>query len=318
MPFASDPFATLRQAGHHVRQFRGKTFVVKVGGELLERPETLTSISEQLALLWSFSIPIVIVHGGGSSVDAWCKAIGLPVVKVGGRRVTSPEVLRAARMAIKGDVQMRLLSSLLAAGLPAVGISGQDAGLVTASKRPPVVLDGVVVDFGQVGDITGVSPALVNHLIAGGFVPVIAPFTAESAGPVYNTNADTVAAALSVALRAEKLLFLTTVPGLLKDAADLASLIPFADLAAIDALGASGAIHGGMRPKLQAARYALSGGVPSVHVVSGLSTDNLLVEIFTNEGSGTMLVRDAATQRAMPDGVCDVFSAPATRDEEAS
>ena len=293
MPFAPDPFATLRTAARHVRKFRGKVFVIKVGGELLESPETRRSISEQLSLLWSFSIPVVIVHGGGASLDALCQTLDLPIVKVAGRRVTSPEVLRAATMALKGDVQMGLLSSLLAAGLPAVGISGQDAGLVTASKRPPVVVDGAEVDFGQVGDVSAVNPALVTQLIASGFVPVIAPFTASADGAVFNTNADTVAAHLAVALRAEKLLFLVRVPGLLKDAADSSSLVPFADLAAVDALAAAGAIHGGMRPKLDAARFALDGGVASVHLVSGLSADNLLVEIFTNEGSGTMLVRDA-------------------------
>jgi acetylglutamate kinase len=291
MPFAPDPFAALRSAARHVRRFRGKTFVVKVGGELIDRPESRASISEQLALLWSFSIPIVIVHGGGTSVDALCESLGLPAVKVAGRRVTPPEVLRAAGMALKGDAQVRLLASLLSAGLPAVGLSGQDAGLVTASRRPPVEVDGIEVDFGMVGDITGVDPALVARLVEGGFVPVVAPLTAGPDGAVYNTNADSVAAALAVALRAEKLLFLVGVPGLLQHPADPSSLVPFADLAAVEALVASGAVRGGMRPKLDAARHALEGGVASVHLVSGAGPDNLLVEIFTNEGSGTMLVR---------------------------
>lgn len=293
MPFAPDPFATLRTAARHVRQFREKVFVIKLGGELLESPETRASIGEQLGLLWSFSIPIVIVHGGGVGLDALCEAMGLPNVKVAGRRVTSPEVLRAAGMALKGDVQVRLLSSLIAAGLPAVGLTGQDGGLVKASRRPPVVVDGQEVDYGQVGDITEVDPSLISRLIAGGFVPVIAPLTAEPGGSVYNTNADSVAAALAVALHAEKLLFLVRVPGLLKDAADPSSLVPFTDLGGVDALVAAGAIQGGMRPKLDAARAALEAGVPSVHLVSGLGADNLLVEIFTNEGSGTMLVREA-------------------------
>lgn len=293
MPFAPDPFAALRSAARHVRRFRGKTFVVKIGGELIDDAESRASMGEQLALLWSFSIPIVIVHGGGASVDALCESLGLPTVKVAGRRVTPPDVLRAAGMALKGDAQVRLLSSLLSAGLPAVGLSGQDAGLITAARRPPVVVDGREVDFGEVGDIAAVDPALVARLVEGGFVPVVAPLTAGPDGAVYNTNADTVAAALAVALRAEKLLFLVRVPGLLQDAADPSSLVPFADLAAVDALVASGAVGGGMRPKLEAARSALEGGVASVHLVSGIGPDNLLVEIFTNEGAGTMLVRGA-------------------------
>lgn len=295
MPFAPDPFATLRTAARHVRQFRGKTFVVKVGGELLDQAETRASISEQLSLLWSFSIPLVLVHGGGASLDALCTTLDLPIVKVAGRRVTSPEVLRAACMAIKGDVQMGLLSSLLASGLPVVGLSGQDAGLMTADRRPPTVIDGETVDFGEVGDISSVNPDLILRLLGGGFVPVVAPFTADGHGGLFNTNADTVAAALAVALRAEKLLFVVRVPGLLKNVTDPSSLVPFADLAGIDALAATGAIQGGMRPKLAAARQALEGGVGSVHLVSGLGADSLLVEIFTNEGSGTMLVREASS-----------------------
>jgi len=293
MPFAPDPFSTVRSVARHVRRFRGKTFVVKIGGELIDDAECRASVSEQLSLLWSFSIPIVIVHGGGGAVDALCGSLGLATEKVAGRRVTPPEVLRAAGMALKGDAQVRLLSSLRSAGLPAVGLTGQDAGLVTAARRPPVVVDGRQVDYGEVGDITAVDPALVTRLIEGGFVPVVAPLTGGADGAVYNTNADSVAASLAVALGAEKLLFLVRVPGLLQDRGNHASLVPFADLAAVDALVASGAVNGGMRPKLDAARTALEGGVTSVHLVSGVGADNLLVEIFTNEGAGTMLVRQA-------------------------
>jgi acetylglutamate kinase len=293
MPFPPDPFATLRNAARHVRRFRGRTFVVKIGGELLDDADSRASMSEQLALLWSFSIPIVIVHGGGTSVDALCTSLGLPAQKVAGRRLTPPPVLRAAAMALKGDAQVRLLSSLQAAGLPAVGIAGQDGGLVTAVRRPPVSVDGQPVDFGEVGDIVSVDPGLVTRLLEGGFVPVVAPLTASADGAVYNTNADSVAASLAVALGAEKLLFLVRVPGLLLDADDPASLVPCADLAAVDSLVASGAVRGGMRPKLDAVRHALENGVPSVHLVSGTGADNLLVEVFTNEGAGTMIVRRA-------------------------
>jgi acetylglutamate kinase len=292
MPFAPDPFGTLRNAARHVRRFRGRTFVVKIGGELLDDAARRASVSEQLALLWSFSIPLVIVHGGGASLDALCEALDLPIVKVAGRRVTPPDVLRAAVMGLKGDVQTRLVSSLLSAGLPAVGVSGQDGGLIRASRRPPVWVDGNEVDFGEVGDIAAVNPALVTGLTGAGFVPVVAPLTADAEGRVYNTNADSVAAALAAALGAEKLLFLVSVPGLLRDASNPASLVPFADLDEIDSLVATGAVKGGMRPKLEAARQALEGGVKSVHLVSGCSADNVLVEIFTNEGSGTMLVSD--------------------------
>jgi acetylglutamate kinase len=279
------PFEALHNAAEYVRRFRNKPFVVKLGGEVLEDATIRRSVCAQLALLWSFSIPIVIVHGGGSSLDALCGSMGLPVKKVGGRRVTSPEVLDAAKMAFKGKVQMDLLQALSAAGLPAVGISGQDAGLVKGNLRPKGE-----VDFGLVGDVASVDPALVNHLLAGGYVPVVAPFSADAEGQPFNTNADTVAAALASALEVEKLFFVLKVPGLLRDVDAPESLVTLADPALLDEM--KDAISGGMLPKLAAARQALQGGVRSVHLVSGLRPDAILAEVFTNEGSGTMVVAD--------------------------
>jgi len=151
-------------------------------------------------------------------------------------------------------------------------------------------VDGVTVDYGQVGDVSSVDPALLQHLLKGGFVPVIAPFSATPEGEVLNTNADTVAAEVASALAVEKLFFVLKVPGLLADPGDPSSLVPLADLETLDALAKSGAIKDGMRPKLTAARKALNAGVASVHLVSGVRPDAILAEVFTNEGSGTMLV----------------------------
>jgi acetylglutamate kinase len=290
MPRSTEPFATLRSAARYVRQFRSKTFVVKLGGELLDDPQLRKNICAQLAVLWSFSIPLVIVHGGGTGLDSLCETMGLPTEKVAGRRVTPPEVLEAAKMAFKGRLQMDLLADLEGAGVPTVGLSGLDGGLVRAEKRPPVMVDGQLVDFGLVGDVKSVDPALLKHLIAGGYVPVVAPFTADASGQVFNTNADTVAASLAQALGAEKLFFLLAVPGLLRDVKEPSSLVPFADLDELSALEGQGVVQGGMRPKITAAKAALLGGVPAVHLVSGISPDGLLTEVFTNEGSGTMLV----------------------------
>lgn len=299
MPFHSDPFDTLRSAAKYVRRFRDRVFVVKLGGEVLDDPVARKGVAEQLALLWSFSIPVVVVHGGGSGLDALCGTLGHPVAKVAGRRITDAGALEAAKMAFAGTLNTDLLAELRAAGLPGVGLSGVDAGLVTATKRPPVpvVADGEtrpqLVDFGYVGDIASVDPALLKHLLDGGFVPVLAPLTGDDEGRVFNTNADTLAAAVATALRAEKLFFLLKVPGLLRDASQPSTLVPFAEVAELDALEAQGAVHGGMRPKLAAARLALSGGVASVHLVSGVQPGALLTEVFTNEGSGTMLVAQA-------------------------
>ena len=290
MPAQPHPFESLRSAAQYVRRFRHRPFVIKLGGEILDDPALRRSVCEQLALLWSFSIPLVIVHGGGAGLDRVCAGMGLESRKVAGRRVTSPEVLDAAKMVFKGRIQMDFIADLEAAGMPAVGLSGQDAGLIRGTRRAPMVVDGETVDYGMVGDVAGVDPALLSHLLAGNYVPVVAPFSAGADGQVLNTNADTVAAALASAMKVEKLFFVLRVPGLLSDPADPSSLVPLADPAMLDELARTGAIKDGMRPKLAAARKALEAGVASVHLVSGLRPDAILAEVFTNEGSGTMLV----------------------------
>jgi acetylglutamate kinase len=301
MPLSPNPYAALKEASLYVRLFRGKIFVVKVGGEVLAEPKLRKALCEQIALLWSFSIRVVVVHGGGAELDAVCEAMHIPVQKVAGRRITSPEVLDAAKMVFAGQVHMDLLAELQAAGLPAVGLTGLDAGLLKATRRPPmaVVADGdteaKLVDFGLVGDIEAVDPGVLKHLLEGGYVPVVAPLSGGENGAIYNTNADTIAASLASSLGAEKLFFLLSVPGLLKDVAKPSSLIPHTTLEELTSLEAKGIISGGMRPKAAAVKAALLGGVPSVHLVSGLVPDALLAEVFTNEGSGTMVV---ATQPA--------------------
>jgi acetylglutamate kinase len=284
------PFDSLRSAAQYVRRFRHRPFVVKLGGEILDDPALRRPVCEQLALLWSLSIPLVIVHGGGAGLDRLCADLGLATRKVAGRRITSPEVLDAAKMAFKGKIQMDFLADLEAAGIPAVGLSGQDAGLIRSRRRPPVVVDGEPVDYGLVADVEAVDPTLLSHLLAGGFVPVVAPFSAAGDGQPLNTNADTVAAEVAAALKVEKLFFVLKVPGLLSDPADPSSLVTLADPAKLDELAQAGAVKDGMRPKLAAARRALDAGVASVHLVSGVISDAILTEVFTNEGSGTMLV----------------------------
>lgn len=307
MPLSPNPYAALKEASQYVRLFRGKTFVVKVGGEVLAEAKLRKALCEQLALLWSFSIRVVVVHGGGAELDAVCEAMHIPVQKVAGRRVTSPEVLDAAKMVFAGQVHMDLLAELQAAGVPAVGLTGLDAGLVKATRRPPmaVVPDGAtepeLVDFGLVGDIEAVDPGVLSHLLEGGFMPVVAPLSGGEDGAIYNTNADTIAASLAVALKAEKLFFLLSVPGLLKDVARPSSLIPHATLAELAGYEAKGIVSGGMRPKAAALKAALAGGVPSAHLVSGVAPDALLGEVFTNEGSGTMIV--PGLPEAAPAGV---------------
>jgi acetylglutamate kinase len=173
--------------------------------------------------------------------------------------------------------------------VPAVGLSGIDAGLLRATKRPPMATASGPVDFGLVGDVESVDPAVIERLLEGGFLPVVAPLSGDDEGQVFNTNADTVAAELAIALKAEKLVFLLEAQGVLKDAARPETLIPHLTLDALEALAAAGALQGGMAPKAASIRRALEGGVPAAHLVGGRSSEALLTEIFTNEGSGTMV-----------------------------
>ncbi len=284
------PFDPLKDAAKYVRAFRDKPFVVKIGGEIIGDPALRKSVCGQLALLHSFAIPLVVVHGGAPAVDALSQQLGVTSTKVAGRRITSAELLEVSKMALKGPAQMDLLSAMHVAGLHAVGLSGQDAAMLRSHRRAPVEIDGQMVDFGWVGDIDHADPKLLRHLLAGGYVPVIAPFTVTAADEVLNTNADSVAAAIAIALEVEKLFFVVKAPGLLSDPAEPSSLLPLVDLAKVAELEASGAIQGGMRPKIAAARAALQAGVQSVHIVSGVLLDAILAEVFTNEGSGTMFV----------------------------
>jgi len=295
MSIAPDSYATLRSAAQYVRAFRGKTFVFKLGGEVLEDPKIRRAVCEQLAVLWSFSIKLVLVHGGGTGIDALCETLNLPVEKVAGRRVTTAQVLDAAKMVLAGSLHTDLLADLRAAGLPVTGVSGVDGGLLTARKRQPVQIkddagQSQFVDFGLVGDIEKVNPTLLQHLLQGEYVPVITPLSANDKGEVFNTNADTVAAEVAVALDAEKLFFLLKVPGLLDDINRPSSLVPFATLEGIEGLEHTGKVSGGMRPKLTAVKRALTGGVASAHLVSGIVPDAVLTEVFTNQGSGSMVV----------------------------
>ena len=287
------PFDPLKDAAKYVRVFRNKPFVVKIGGDILADGALRKSLCGQLALLSSFGIPLVIVHGGGPAIDRMCQHLGLATQKIAGRRVTTPEVLEAGKMVLRGGVQMELIADLQIAGLLAVGLSGQDAGLLRARRRPPVVVDAQEVDFGCVGDIEFAEPRVLQVLMDGGYVPVVAPFTVDETQQILNTNADSVAAAVAAALKVEKLFFVLREPGLLSDPENPQSLLPFVDLAKIRDLEAAGAIQTGMRPKIAAAVSALGAGVTSVHFVSGILSDSILAEVFTNEGSGTMLVEKA-------------------------
>jgi acetylglutamate kinase len=289
--------AGLKEALDYTRLYRDQVFVIKLGGEVVASAEALDEVAIQIALLESLSIRVVVVHGGGPQASALSRRLGLEPEIVAGRRVTSPAVLEVAKMVYSGTINVDILAALRAHGVPAVGLSGIDAGLVTTRRRPPVTVredDGSerLVDFGEVGDVVSVDPSLIELLLPRGYVPVVASLAADGEGKPLNINADTLAEALARALAAKKLIYLTGAPGLLRDPDDPTSLVAFAGPEDLEAMLAAGTVRGGMRPKVEACLRAVAGGVRRTHIIDGRAPDALLVEVFTGSGSGTMIVAE--------------------------
>lgn len=286
--------AALRHAVPYLRLFRDSTFVVKVGGEALVRPGGADALLEQIGVLHSLGVRIVLVHGGGVQADALAEKLGVEFEKVEGRRKTSPEMVDAMILALNGEARAALLSAARKLGIPAVGVSGMDAGFVDAKRRGPTKLSsGAQVDLGEVGDIERVDSGLLYDLLEWGYLPIVSPLAGDDQGRWLNTNADTVAAEIAVSLGAAKAIFMTGAPGVLADVDDPHSLISELTLEDLDAMIADGSIQGGMLPKASAIARCLQGGVDRVHVVSHSTPDALLTEVFTNEGSGTLIRLDA-------------------------
>jgi acetylglutamate kinase len=284
--------AALKHAVPYIRIFKGKTFVLKAGGGALERESTARALVEQIEVLHQVGIRVVLVHGGGTQSTDLARALGAEARFVEGRRVTDAKALEVAAMVLNGAVNTHLLAVCRSVGLPAVGISGVDAGLIQARRRPPVRVGGEMVDYGFVGDVAGVDPKVLTDLMDAGYVPVVSPLSAAEDGTVLNINADTIASALAVALQAEKLLFLTGAPGILERVDDPGSLVSYTDLAGLRRLKDEGGLVRGMLPKTSAIEAAIQGGVRRVHILSHDLPDGLLAEVFTNEGVGTLVVED--------------------------
>ncbi|HEY4319988.1 MAG TPA: acetylglutamate kinase [Gemmatimonadales bacterium] len=285
----------LKGALRYVRAYRDNVFVVKLGGDVIADRHQLDQVAEQLALLASLSIRLVVVHGGGPQATALSRRLGVEPTIVAGRRVTDDTALEVATMVYRGLLNTELVSALHRAGVQATGLSGVDAELITAHRRPPVQVrddNGVeaLVDYGHVGDIDTVDPRVLHTLMDARFVPVLSSLAGDREGNVYNVNADTVAEAVAIALHAQKLMFLTGAPGVLRDRNDPSTLVAFADPDELAELMASGALAGGMRPKVEACIRAATGGVERTHILDGRVPDALLLEVFTGSGCGTMIV----------------------------
>jgi acetylglutamate kinase len=287
--------AGLKGALRYVRAYRDQVFVVKLGGDVLSEPQTLDHVAGQLALLTSLGIRIVVVHGGGPQATALSRRLGQEPRIVAGRRVTDDDALEVAKLVYAGQINVNLLAALRDHRVQAVGLSGVDAELITAHRRPPVtVVDDsgatVRVDYGHVGDIDRVDPRVLVTLMEARMVPVVASLAGGDGDEVFNVNADTVAESLAVALGAQKLIFLTGAPGVLRDRSDSSTLVTFADPDDLSDLMANGALGGGMRPKVEACIRAATGGVERTHIIDGRASDALLLEVFTGAGCGTMIV----------------------------
>jgi acetylglutamate kinase len=280
--------AILAEALPWLKQLHGKVVVVKYGGNAMTDDVLKAAFAADMVFLRNCGIHPVVVHGGGPQVSAMLKRLGIAGDFKGGFRVTTPEVLDVARMVLFGQVGRELVGLINAHGPYAVGITGEDAHLFTAIRRS-VTVDGVATDIGLVGDVERVDTAAVLDLIAAGRIPVVSTIAPDADGVVHNINADTAAAALAEALEAEKLLMLTDVEGLYTRWPDRDSLVSEIDVAELADLLPT--LESGMVPKIEACLRAVAGGVPSAHVIDGRVEHCVLVELFTNEGSGTKVVK---------------------------
>jgi acetylglutamate kinase len=287
----------LRHALPYLRVYKHKVFVLKAGGDAFVSMEGTRALLEQIGILHQVGIRVVVVHGGGPQSTALAKRLGLTTQMVEGRRVTDAQTLEVSTMVLNGEINTRIVAVCRALGIPAIGLSGVDGGLIKASRRPPVQVAGQTVDYGFVGDILGLDTSILVKQLDNDLVPIVSPLSADDQGTVLNINADTVAAMIAVELKAEKFVMATGAPGILESLDDPRSLISYIDRAGLRRLREEGKISGGMLPKVAAIERALSGGVPRVHVISYAQADSLLLEVFTNEGTGTLVVNDTRALR---------------------
>jgi acetylglutamate kinase len=285
-PDPSIAVRALKSAAPYIRMYKNKVFVIKAGGAVFADEASTRGLIEQVAILHQVGIRTVLVHGGGPQLDQLQATLGIDTQMVNGRRVTDQKSIDLTAMALNGSINTRILAICRGLDIEAIGLSGVDAGLIRAHRRPPVG----TVDYGFVGDIDSVNSAVITKLLDNGLMPVVSPLSADSSGTLLNINADTVAAAIGGALSAEKLVLCTGAHGILENVNDPTSVISYTDIAGLNRLNDQGSLKDGMLPKAEAIEAAIRGGVRRVHIISYKTPDSLLAEIFTNEGTGTMVV----------------------------
>ena len=274
----------LIEALPYIQKFYGKTVVIKYGGSALINPEIKETIIKDIALMKLVGMKPVIVHGGGPDINAFLKKMDIKSEFINGLRVTDPETMQIVEMVLAGKLNKSIVSDIELQGVKSVGISGKDGGILKAEK---IEKDGI--DYGCVGDVKEVDTSLIESLINNDFVPVIAPIGKDDAGTTYNINADYAAVAIAGALKAEKLVFLTDVEGVMRDVHDPDSIMSFIRADKVQALIDDGTISGGMIPKVQCCMAGVEAGVENVHILDGRVEHCLLLEIFTQKGIGTMI-----------------------------
>jgi acetylglutamate kinase len=272
-----------------LQRFAGAIVVIKYGGNAMVDTELKDAFAKDVVFLRAAGLRPVVVHGGGPQITAMLDRLGIASEFRGGLRVTTPEAMDVVRMVLVGQVGRELVGMLNANGARSVGLSGEDAGLFTAARRGTLV-DGEHVDLGLVGDVVDVDPAAVLDLIEAGRIPVVSTVAPDGEGQVLNVNADTAAAALAVALRAQKLVVLTDVEGVYTDWPDRTSLLTEITAGRLATLLPS--LSSGMAPKMEACLRAVRGGVPRASVIDGRVAHSVLLEVFTPEGVGTMVLPD--------------------------
>ncbi|MEP7148826.1 MAG: acetylglutamate kinase [Acidobacteriota bacterium] len=291
-----DTLDLLREALPYIQRFKGKTFVIKFSGKVTEDKANLLSLAEELALLHQVGIRICVIHGGGKQLTELAQKLGVVQTVIGGRRVTDDDTLELAKMIFRGKINTEILAALRHRGIDAVGLSGIDGGVVKAVRRPPTdVLNRSTgetesVDFGHVGDIVEIDTRLINLLLESDYLPVISSLGADDDGKIYNINADTIASEIAVGLGAEKLILLSDVNGIYLDAKDESTKIDRLSTKDARQLINEGQATGGMIPKLESLISLLDRGVRSAHVIGGTDRNGLLSEVFTDQGTGTMLI----------------------------
>ncbi len=279
----------LAEALPYIKNFYGKTVVVKYGGSAISGDLNEDTILLDLILMRLVGMNPVVVHGGGPEITAMLRKLGKQSQFIGGRRVTDAETVEVAEMVLGGKINRAIVAAINRNGGRAVGLTGKDGGLIRAAKRLQAAPEGPV-DLGFVGDVEEINPSLIQTLVEAGYIPVVAPIGFGPEGETFNINADSVAGALAGALRAHKLVLLTDVEGIYRDFKDKSSLISTLPVGQVDELIKAGVIDGGMIPKVEACVQAIRGGTAQAHILDGRLPHALLLEFFTREGVGTMVV----------------------------